>query len=263
MRVPPKRTSNSFDASPFPPQAVTDLKASAFALRQLVTAADLSVVFQPILHTQSLDVFAYEALVRCSVADLRNPAHLFERACKDRCAGRLGRAIRDIAIPLCEGVPIFLNVHPMELEERWLVRPDDPMYAHDRTVFVEITEAVPLQRFDLCRSVLDEARARGDVRLVIDDLGAGYSNLKYIVDLEPAVVKVDRSIIAGTRPGSRAEKLLCGIVELCHSLNAKVVVEGIETEEEASVARRAHADLVQGYLYAKPGFPLPLRNRVR
>ena len=54
-----------------------------------------------------------------------------------RCVGRLGRTIRTVAVPLCTGVPVFLNVHPVELSERWLVRPDDPMYAHDEPVFLE------------------------------------------------------------------------------------------------------------------------------
>lgn len=233
------------------------------ALRQLIRADDLSVVFQPILRTETLDVFAYEALVRCSVEEFRDPMRLFERARDDGCAGRLGRAVRDIAVPLCAGAPLFVNVHPEELHQRWVVRPDDPLFAHDRTVYLEVTEAVPLRDLDLCRTVLDEARARADVRVVIDDLGAGYSNLKHIVDLRPAVVKLDRALVAQARHGSRSEQLVASLVRLCHDLDARVVVEGIETEDELAVARHAGADLVQGFLFARPAFPLPLRDRLR
>lgn len=263
MQVPPKRASNEFEASPFPPRGFTSLKASAVALRQIVSADDLSVVFQPIVHAQTLDVFAYEALIRCRVDEFKNPLALFDRAQKDRCVGRLGRAVRNIAVPLCEGIPLFLNVHPDELRESWLVRPDDPIFAHDRTIYLEVTEAVPLAEPQLCKTVLADARARADVRLVVDDLGAGYSNLKHIVDLEPAIVKLDRALISQTRLGTLGAQLVKSLVRLCHDLHAQVVVEGIETEEECSVARDAGADLLQGYLFAKPGFPLPLRDRVR
>jgi hypothetical protein len=67
-----------------------------------------------------------EALVRCRVACFTPPG-LFERALAERSTGRLGRAIREIAVPLCSGVPLFLNLRPSELEEGWLVRTDDPI----------------------------------------------------------------------------------------------------------------------------------------
>jgi len=209
-----------------------------------------------------MKVFAYEALVRCRVESYRNPMVLFERAATDGCAGRLGRMIREIAVPLCEGYPLFLNVHPIELEEHWLVRPDDPIFFHDTDVFLELTEAVPMIQFELCKRVLADARSRTQVHLAIDDLGAGYSNLKYISDLKPKIVKLDRALIAGATQGSRQEKLIDGIVKLCNALGAEVVAEGIETEEEKSVARNSGVQYVQGYLFARPGFPLPLRDQV-
>lgn len=254
------RPSNQFEVSPF--SGTFDPKGSSGALQRIIGAGDLSVVFQPILRVATMKVYAYEALVRCRVEAYKNPMKLFERAAEDRCTGRLGRAIREIAVPLCEGKRLFINVHPNELEERWLMQPDDPMYAHDHTTFLEVTEAVPMAQFDLCQRVLADARSRADVRLVVDDLGAGYSNLKYIVDLQPAVVKLDRALIAGTTRGSRDEKLIAGIVDMCRSLDASVVAEGIETVAELEVAKAAGVEFVQGYLFARPGFPLPLADRV-
>ena len=236
--------------------------SSQFAMQQLVRTEDLSVVFQPIVTLATMKIFAYEALARCAVPAFSNPMVLFERAVRDRCCGRLGRAIREAAIPLCEGVPVFVNVHPHELEERWLVQPDDPLYFHDRVVYLEITEAVPLSHFDLCRSVLKDVRRRADVRLVVDDLGAGYSNLKHIADLEPAIVKLDRNLIIDLDRSKRHQTLVAGIVRLCADLGAEVVAEGIETIEELKAIRDTGVHYVQGFLLARPGFPLPELNRV-
>ncbi len=142
------------------------------------------------------------------------------------------------------------------------MRPDDPIYQHDGPVFLEITEAVPLEHFDLCRSALREIRERADARLVVDDLGAGYSNLAYIADLEPAVVKLDRALVANLDQRPRMQRVVHWLVRLCEDLGAEVVAEGVETQAELSAVRDQGVQLVQGYLLARPGFPLPLLDRM-
>jgi EAL domain-containing protein (putative c-di-GMP-specific phosphodiesterase class I) len=219
-------------------------------------------VFQPIVRLATGEVFAYEALTRCAVQAYRDPSVLFEKARQEGCCGRLGRTVREVAVPLCEGVPVFLNVHPRELEEKWLVRPDDPVFMHDAPVFIEITEAVPLTHFALCKSVLSEVRQRADARLVIDDLGAGFSNLRLIADLEPAVVKLDRSLIMDIHREPRKQMLVRGIVHMCVNMGAQVVAEGIELAEELEAIRDTGAHYGQGYHFARPGFPLPMAHKV-
>jgi EAL domain-containing protein (putative c-di-GMP-specific phosphodiesterase class I) len=223
----------------------------------LVAPEELSVVFQPIVDLWTGRLFAHEALVRCSRQEFAHPPVLFERAVSAGCAGRLGRMIRDIAVPLSGTTPVFVNVHPQELQEGWLVRPDDPIYCHDAQVYLEVTESVPLTHFALCLSVLRELRARGGVQLVVDDLGAGYSNLKRIADLEPQVVKLDRGLIADVDRNQRQQQLVASVVKLCADLNAAVVAEGIETEAELSVLLDAGAHYGQGYLFARPAYPTP------
>ncbi len=253
------RTTNKFARSPFEtaPPRTTEGRDSLFQIQQLVRPEDLSVVFQPIVHMDTLQVFAHEALTRCALPALRNPQHLFERAVDDGCVGRLGRMVREVAVPLCEGVPLFLNVHPAELAERWLVRPDDPLYFHDHDVYVEVTESVPLQHFELVRDVLAEVCARGRVQLVVDDFGAGYSNLERIISLVPRIVKLDRSLVANVTHGSRQQRLVRNIVALCADMGADVVAEGIETVEEFLALRDTGARFGQGYLFARPAWPLP------
>jgi EAL domain-containing protein (putative c-di-GMP-specific phosphodiesterase class I) len=250
--------SNLFAATPFlPARAAGESAAQSIPPASLITAEDLSVVFQPIVRLDPLRIFAYEALVRCRLPEFRNPTVLFERAVTFGCTGPLGRMIREVAMPLCAGMPAFINVHPSELEDRWLLRPDDPMFLHDHDVYVEITEAVPFTHFRPCHDVLRELRSRVHMHLVVDDLGAGYSNLKSICDLEPKVVKLDRGVIAGTTSGSRQQKLVRAVVRLCEDLGAEVVAEGIETATELRALREAGIRIAQGYLFARPAFPLP------
>jgi EAL domain-containing protein (putative c-di-GMP-specific phosphodiesterase class I) len=182
---------------------------------------------------------------------------LFEKALAKRCVGRLGRIIREIGVPLGEGKPMFVNIHPAELSEGWLVQPDDPIFSHDDDVYLEVTESVPMSHYDLCMNVLKEVGSRGGVWVVVDDLGAGYSNLLRIAEMEPRVVKLDRALIMGLDKNKRKRELVSAVVDLCRRLDAKVVAEGIETEGEFRVLRDAGADYGQGYLFARPAFPPP------
>ena len=87
-----------------------------------VKPSDLSAVFQPIVNLATGSVFAYEALVRCRVPRFASPPVLFEHAGASRATGRLGRMIRESRCRSAAGLPLFVNLHPNELEEG-LARP--------------------------------------------------------------------------------------------------------------------------------------------
>jgi EAL domain-containing protein (putative c-di-GMP-specific phosphodiesterase class I) len=222
-----------------------------------LTTADLDVVFQPIVELGHGGTFAYEALTRCKWPEFKNPMKLFEQAQEERCCGRLGRKVREVAFARCTDAPLFVNLHPHELDEGWLVRPDDPLFFHDRPVYLEITESAAFTYFSLCVGVLKEICSRGGAYLVVDDLGAGHSNLKRIIDLEPHVVKLDLALVRGIEKSKRQQTLVTHVVSLCHDLGARVVAEGIETEDELSAVIDTGAEYGQGYLFARPAFPMP------
>jgi EAL domain-containing protein (putative c-di-GMP-specific phosphodiesterase class I) len=227
------------------------------ALVDALGPSDINVVFQPIVDLRTHRLFALEALVRCNASGLQSPPTLFEHAVKHAYCGRLGRLIREITVARCPGIPIFTNVHPNELSQRWLIRPDDPIFSHDTDVYIEITEAVPFSHFEHCVSVLRELRSRGRVHLVIDDLGAGFSNLKRIVDLQPAIVKLDIELVHGIDREPRQRALVRSIVSMCREQGAHVVAEGIETVDELTAVIDTGVQYGQGYLLARPAFPVP------
>jgi EAL domain-containing protein (putative c-di-GMP-specific phosphodiesterase class I) len=223
---------------------------------QVLAKRELRVVFQPIVDLKTGSIYAQEALVRPTTPAFKDPPSMFDAAVQSECCGALGRLIRELAVGSCESDRLFLNVHPNELGEGWLVRPDDAIFQHPGQIFLEITESVPLTHFALCNSILGELRSKG-VSLVVDDLGAGYSNLKYIADLAPEVVKLDRELIKGLVSGTRQSLLVSSVVRMCADLGASVVAEGIETAEELAAVKDAGVPLGQGYLLARPEFPAP------
>lgn len=230
---------------------------SLTAMEAVISPNDLSVVFQPIVDLTNRSLYAVEALVRCTVPRFQWPPVLFEHAVAHNYCGRLGRMIREATFSKCGGIPVFVNIHPAELSQRWLVQPDDPIFSHDHDVFLEITESVPFSHYSLCVSVLSEIRMRGQIKLVIDDLGSGFSNLKRISDLQPQVVKLDMDLIAGTDQNAAQKRLVTSIVRLCTDMGAVVVAEGIETKEELAAVIDTGAHFGQGYLLARPSYPIP------
>jgi EAL domain-containing protein (putative c-di-GMP-specific phosphodiesterase class I) len=238
--APPRRS---------PPSGRTD----ASFLEQAIDQRQIQVVFQPVVDLWAGSIFAYEALARSQSPYFADPTALFAAALKaDRC-GELGSILRELAVAQCPGAPLFVNVHPSELNDRYLVRPDDPLYSHPNEVYLEVTESVPISHYEFCHTVLREIRSRG-VFLVVDNLGAGYSNLMYIVDLYPEVVKLDRQLVAGLHERPRQQKLVKHIVELCNGLGARVVAEGVET---LHAVRDQGVRYVQGFLLARPSNPPP------
>lgn len=223
----------------------------------VIGPSKVDVVFQPIVDLGKRTLFAVEGLARCRVPGLESPSVLFEDAVAKGYCGRLGRMIRELTVKQVGDVPVFTNVHPDELTQRWLIRPDDPIYSHQNDVYIEITESVPFSHFDLCVSMLKEIQSRGNVHLVIDDLGAGFSNLQRIVDLAPSIVKLDMQLVRGIDRLPRKQKLIKSIVSMCRDQGARVVAEGIETQAELSAVIDAGVQLGQGYLLAKPAFPIP------
>ncbi len=222
-----------------------------------MTESMLRIHYQPIVDLETGQVFAQEALGRTASTRFKGPIQMFAGALESHCVGELGRALRQIAVQHSPAVPLFVNVHPVEFDEGWLVRPDEAIFWHNEAVYLEITESMPLSHFALCQSVIRELRSKG-VFLAIDDLGAGYSNLKYIADLAPDIVKLDRELVTGLSRDTRQFRLVKHLVRLCTDMGAQVVAEGIETADELHAVIDAGAHLGQGFYLARPAFPAPV-----
>jgi len=88
--------------------------------------------------------------------------------------------------------------------------------------------------------------------IAIDDFGAGHSNFDRVWELEPDIVKIDRSLVVRAALSQRVKRVLDSMVSLIHGAGSLVVLEGIETHEQALLAIEVEADMVQGFYFAKP-----------
>lgn len=118
---------------------------------------------------------------------------------------------------------------------------------------VEITETLVVEELQqqAIKKTIDILRER-DVRLSIDDFGAGYSSLGVFEQIPASVVKLDRSFLLNQENKDRQVKIMRGIVQMAEDLNAQVVCEGVENADDVKLMKEIHAYVAQGYFYSKP-----------
>jgi EAL domain-containing protein (putative c-di-GMP-specific phosphodiesterase class I)/CheY-like chemotaxis protein len=222
----------------------------------------LWVATQPIVSWKERKVVAYEALVRTVEPTLRDPADLFHAAERLGMTREIGRTIRRRVAAFIPSAPesalIFVNLHPLDLEDPELVADGGVLVPFARRIVLEITERAALEEIKGLASRVAQLRRLG-FRLAVDDLGAGYAGLSTFASLEPDVVKADMSLVRDVDSSAVKQKLVGTIASLCNDLSIMFVAEGIETPAERDCVAALGGDALQGYLFAKPerGFPPP------
>jgi EAL domain-containing protein (putative c-di-GMP-specific phosphodiesterase class I) len=214
------------------------------------------IAYQPIVAWPAQQVYGYEALVRSFDPDLPTPGMLFDAAERLGRVQQFGQQIRNAVARSAASAPpdalLFTNVHALDLTSDALYSSDAPLSSIADRVVLEITERAALHRIEDLKGRIRALRDMG-FRIAVDDLGAGYSGLSSFSQLEPDVVKLDMSLIRDIDGSSAKASLVKSMIAVCaQDLGVRVVCEGVETVGERDTLQRIGADLLQGYLFAKP-----------
>jgi len=240
-------------------------------LRRILAARDLRVRYQPIVVLEDGFIHGFEALSAGPAGDVfENPEVLFSFAEETDQIVELERLCRQSAIrgadALNRGQKLFLNssvpgfVDP-ELLDRGLL--DDVARAGltPTDVVFEITERVAITEWQHFRTILAALRGHG-FSVAIDDMGAGYSSLQAVAEIEPDYLKFDISLVRDIHLSPIKRNLMETLVVLAGKIGARVVAEGIETAGEYAALRDMGVALGQGYYFAAPAAlanPVPSR----
>jgi EAL domain-containing protein (putative c-di-GMP-specific phosphodiesterase class I) len=151
---------------------------------------------------------------------------------------------------------VFVNLHPRDLLDDALYSPQAPLSAVASRVVLEITERAALDDVGDVIGRIARLRKLG-FRVALDDLGAGYAGLGSFAQLEPDIVKFDMSLVRDVHLSHTKQRLIDSMTRLFVELGIGVIAEGVETVEERAALSEAGCDLLQGFLFAKPGRPFP------
>ena len=116
---------------------------------------------------------------------------------------------------------------------------------------LEVTESVFMDDISIAVDTLKRLHELG-IELAIDDFGTGYSSLSYLRQFNIDRLKIDQSFIRNALTNSDDAAIAKTIIKLGHSLNLKVIAEGVETKEHESFLMEEGCDEVQGFRYSKP-----------
>jgi predicted signal transduction protein with EAL and GGDEF domain len=120
-----------------------------------------------------------------------------------------------------------------------------------RRLNLEITESVLMQDPNHATQILHQLRKLG-VLISLDDFGTGYSSLSYLKRFPIDVVKIDQSFVHDITHSAGDAAIACAVISLAHTLNLKVIAEGVETLEQLDFLRSLGCDEVQGYFVSPP-----------
>ena len=118
---------------------------------------------------------------------------------------------------------------------------------------VEITETLVVEELQQqkVKETVEILRGKG-IRLSIDDFGSGYSSLGVFEQIPASVIKLDRSFLLNNKNRVRQVKIMKNIVNLAQDLDAQVVCEGVENENDTELMMEIGAYVAQGYRYSRP-----------
>jgi EAL domain-containing protein (putative c-di-GMP-specific phosphodiesterase class I) len=223
--------------------------------------SSLWMAYQPIVRAVDSSVFAYEALMRVDEPMLPHPGAVLDAAERADRIHDVGRAVRANVVAGTRGADkgwlFFVNLHPEDLLDATLFLPDSPFAALAEHVVLEITERMSLDHISHVQEKVALLRELG-FKIALDDLGAGYAGLTSFTQLEPEFVKLDMSLVRDIHETPTKRKIVRSMVDLCHDMGKLIVAEGIESAQERDVLIELGCDLLQGYLFARPGKPFPI-----
>ena len=219
-------------------------------VRSIIDTGEFRPVFQPIVDLARDAVVGYEALTR--FVDGMSPEVRFGEAHAVGLGAELEVATLRAAFAATKGLAreawLNINVSPALIVAgeplRTLVR------GSRRRVVLEVTEHVAIADYARFRAALAELGP--NVRLAVDDAGAGFASLRHILELRPAFVKLDRWLVAGVEADEARKAMIVGLLHFAAATDCQLIAEGVETEAELGALHALGIRLGQGFLLGRP-----------
>lgn len=220
---------------------------------------DFTMAFQPIINCQTNSIFGYEALVRglnnesaYSVISKVNDAnrYTFDQLCR----------IKAIALAAKLGVDSMLSINflpnaiykPERCIRTTLEAAKKYNFPTQRIMF-EFTEVEKIEDSAHIKRVVEYYQSLG-FTTATDDFGSGYSGLNLLADFQTDIIKLDMELIRNIDSDKVRQAIVTHCLNMFRDLNITPLAEGIETLQEYTWLKAAGIELMQGYLFAKPGF---------
>jgi diguanylate cyclase (GGDEF)-like protein len=258
-------TAVSVEQAPSP-SAGPDTVALDTDLRRALERGEIEMHYQPIMRLTDGSVAGFEALARWRHPErgLIEPGDFIPHAEESGLIIPLGRmalrrAVEDLArwqqyFAMTPPLFVSVNVAWRQIADEGFPRELSTILRNagiaDRTLKLEITETAVMKDADAAEKALKRLRALG-AGLAVDDFGTGHSSLSHLKRFPFEFMKIDRSFLTASAEKQGA-KILQSMIKLGRELELGVVMEGVESEEDAKRLRAMGCEYAQGFLFGAP-----------
>jgi EAL domain-containing protein (putative c-di-GMP-specific phosphodiesterase class I) len=221
-------------------------------VRAVLDRDEIDIEFQPVFDLADCRIVSLEALARFWTEPMRSPSAWFAEAAEVGLGVELELAAIRSALQRLDDFPpevaLALNVSPTTALDR---RFSELLLDVAERVVIEITEHAQVDDYDELQRALAPLRQRG-AQVAIDDVGAGFANLRHILRLAPDIVKLDLSLTQEISRDPAREALATSLVGFAEGVGASIVAEGISSDEDLSLLRALGVAYGQGFYLARP-----------
>jgi PAS domain S-box-containing protein len=227
-----------------------ELQTNRRRIECIISDGAFEPVFQPIVRMSTGEPIGFEALTRFD--DGTRPDLVFAEATAagvglDLEAATMSKAMA-AALSLPSDAWLSLNVSAALILDPDRLTPI--INRRTRPVVIEVTEHDSITEYGSVRAAV--ALLGPDVRLAVDDAGAGVANFSHIVSLRPDFVKIDLGLVRGVNHDLTRQALIVGLRHFASATNGWLIAEGVETEEECRTLLGLDLEYGQGYLFGRP-----------
>ncbi|OCA84563.1 diguanylate cyclase [Bacillus sp. FJAT-27225] len=234
-------------------------------LRQALENDEFLLHYQPKYNLSNKEIVGMEALIRWKRdgKDVLYPNEFIEVAEETGLIVPIGEWVLREACRQCKEwhdmgfgrLTVSVNLSPLQFQKQDLVRLVGGILQEtglsSNSLEIELTEGTVMKNPEETAKILHLLKELG-VSIAIDDFGTGFSSLSYLKHFPISVLKIDKSFIHNLELDKANASIVAAVISLAHSLNLKVVAEGVETGEQLEFLSSSSCDFAQGFSIAKP-----------
>ncbi len=229
-------------------------------LSRAIAKDELSLVYQPIVSRDALEVIGFEALIRWDTQEYGalSPATFIPIAEESNLIHELGDWVLGQALETMKQWPgqyVSVNFSPRQFRRQnfvgHILESVQRAGVEPARLQIEITETAIFDDAERAAETLYRLRQMG-FRIALDDFGTGYSSLYNIRKFALDCLKIDRSFIDGMGRERESAAIVHSIIHLGRALGLGIIAEGVETEVQVQALRLAGASHMQGFFFSRP-----------
>lgn len=230
------------------------------SIKQFIKEEKFCHFFQPVYSLSDWKTYGHEGLMRSKIYP--NPEYIFQKAKKEKSLFELDSlsiykilSDYDLKKTTKKNGSLFINVLPSTILNPGFPTFINKLVSHNlldkQKIVFEISESEKINDYNTFKERILDIKKMGFL-ISLDDVGRGFTNIKALIELEPNYLKLDGYLSHNLYQSKEKQTFISFCVDYCEKYNIKLILEGIETAADMSMAKVLGVHLGQGYILGKP-----------